>query len=261
MLTSSLVLFLIAQAALPAPPALDIRRLTLSAPSAVVAIDAVALQGQPAMLAWSPDGRELYLRLVHTDRWGNERVRHFVVALAEKRLAPVAEEPAWSAAYWLRKSALAAPGAPEFTISVESRQERRTATGVVSAGGMAQSGGDPNLGAELGPQGQAIVMSAIQAQQVRTTTLRLKGDLLGEFVNTSVVQGLTYGWSPSGAIIAFAGPKQFLELMDSAGRKRDVREVKDVLLPAWSEDLTRLACLQRKGRNKFAVTLLDVSAR
>jgi hypothetical protein len=238
----------------------DVRRLDVSQPRVVIQLTTGELQGQPTRLAWSPDGQELYLRAVRTDTWGNERVWHYVVRLADSRLTPAEGEPQWALAYWVRKSALGAPGIADFRIAVETRETRKTATG--SGSGMGQNGGDPNLGAELGPQGQAIIMSSLQAQRVTTTTMRLKGELLGEFVNTPAVPGLRFGWAPAGSgMIAFANAKNRLVLMDASGRKHAVPGVKDVLLPAWSDDGAHLACLQRMARDKFVLAILDLSAR
>lgn len=247
---------------LPTQPtkAADVRRIDVSEPRIVIQLTNGELQGPPARLAWSPDGQELYLRAVRTDTWGNERVWHYVVRLAEKRLTPVEGEPQWALTYWLRKSAFDAPGVADFRIAVETRETRRTATG--SGSGVGQNGGDPNLGAELGAQGQAIIMSSIQAQRVTTTTMRLKGELLGEFVNTPAIPGLLFGWAPAGSgMIAFTNAKRRLVLMDASGRKHAVPGVKDVLLPAWSDDGTQIACLQRVARDKFVLEVLDLSSR
>ena len=255
-----LALVLALQVPLHATMATDVRRLDVSEPRVVIQVTGGELQGQPARLAWSPDQRELYVRAVRTDRWGNERVWHYVVRLAETRLTPVESEPPWAQAYWLRKSAFAAPGLADFRIAVETRETRRTATG--SGSGIGQNGGDPNLGAELGPQGQAIIMSSLQAQRVSTTTFRLKDQLLGEFVNEPAVLGLTFGWAPAGSgMIVFANTKRRLVLMDASGRTRAVPGVKDVLLPAWSDDGGRVACFQRSARDRYALTILDVSTQ
>jgi hypothetical protein len=248
------------QLPLQSTTAADVRRLEVSQPRIVIQVTRGDLQGQPARLAWSPDQQELYVRAVRTDTWGNERVWHYIVRLAERSLTPVEGEPPWASTYWLRKSALDSPGIADFRIAIEMREARKTATG--SGSGMGQNGGDPNLGAELGLQGQAIIMSSLQAQRVSTTTMRLKGELLGEFVNTPAVPGLTFGWAPAGSgMIAFANTKRRLVLMDASGRKHAVAGVKDVFLPAWSDDGAHVACLQRTARNTYVLAVLDLSVR
>ena len=146
---------------------------------------------------------------------------------------------------------------------METRVERRTATGAASGGSIAQNTGDPyGAGFLLGPQGQAIVQGAMQSQQVSTTTMKLKGALLGEFVNTAAMPGLMYSWAPQGlAAIAYTGGKRALTVMDLAGRRHEVRGTKGVLLPAWSPDGMRLAWLTQQGRAKFALMIADITAR
>jgi hypothetical protein len=242
---------------------LDVARLDLSAPVAIVMIDAGQAPGYPVRLAWAPDGRFLYLRLIKRDRWGNERVWHFEIGVAGPQLRPLEREPAWVARYWAWKSALSLPGEIDFGISLESRVERKTATGSGAGGAIGQNSGDPyGPGSELGPQGQAMMQSAMQAQNVTTTTLKLKGQLLAEFVNTPVVPGLTYGWAPAGtAVIAHSSSKRRLVLMNSKGRKRDVAGTRDVLLPAWSEDGSRLAWVERSRQGALVVRTLDIATR
>lgn len=241
---------------------LDARSASLSGERTVVQIDAAKVEGIPSRLAWSPDGRTLYLRFTQRDMWGNERSRHFLVPLAVPALQAVEAEPDWAMAYWAWKSALAAPGAPAFRIEIETREERKTATGVVSAGSMAQSGGDPSLGAILGAQGQAIAQSTMQAQNVTTATLKVKGERLSEFVNQAIATGRDYGWAPEGlGALAYVGGKRRLTVMDAAGHHRPVSEPGDWLLPSWSPDGTLLACLRGEGRKKFTLRLFTVSAR
>lgn len=112
----------------------DVDRLDLSAPVILVSVDAGQAPGYPVRLAWSLDGRSLYLQLVKRDRWGNERVWHFEVELPGRQFRPLEREPAWVARYWAWKSALAVPGDIGFAISLETRVERKTATGSGAGG-------------------------------------------------------------------------------------------------------------------------------
>ena len=48
-------------------------QVTLTAPQAIVEVDTGKLKGDPGMLAWSPDGTELYLEMVDRDRRGVSR--------------------------------------------------------------------------------------------------------------------------------------------------------------------------------------------
>lgn len=242
---------------------LDVDRLDLSAPVTLVSVDAGQAPGYPVRLAWSLDGRSLYLQLVKRDRWGNERVWHLEIGPPDRQFRPLEREPAWVARYWAWKSALSVPGDIGFAISLETRVERKTATGSGAGGAIGQNSGDPyGPGSELGPQGQAMMQSAMQAQNVTTTTLKLKSQLLAEFINTPVVPGLTYGWAPGGtAVIAYSSSKRRLVIMNSKGRRRDVPGTKDVLLPAWSEDGSHLAWVERSRQGALVVKTLDIATR
>jgi hypothetical protein len=239
---------------------LDVRQTRLEPKGTPVTVDISSIEGRPARLAWSPDARALYLRFTKRDVWGNERDTHYLLSLVDGRCQSAAGEPDWAAGYWIWKSALEAPGLPEFRITVETRQERKTATGVVSAGTMAQSGGDPSLGAVLGPQGQAIAQSAMQAQMVTTTTLKVKGVLLAEFVNEAAALGRVYAWAPRGfGALAFIGAHGRVTLMDAAGHRQPVGLAGDWTLPAWSPDGSQLACVKVEGKKKLTVHVFSVS--
>jgi hypothetical protein len=260
MYVSSLLvsLFLFVQSS---PVALDVSRLTLSAPETVVSFDRGEAHGVPARLTWSPDGRQLHLRIVHRDIWANEKLWHYVVTLAEKRLTPVDREPEWSGVYWLWKSGLECPGLPAFKIEIESRVDRRTATNSGAGGAIAQNSGDPyGPGSDMGPQGQAALQNAQQSQNVATATLRLKGQVLAEFVNTSIQFGLFYGWAPSGVgAMAYANSKRALIIMDGSHRRVEVKGTKGVLLPAWSDDGRSLAWIEQRGGDHFTVKVIRVA--
>ncbi len=260
---SFLVSLLLALAQPAAPPPLDATRVALSTPSTLAAFSTQQLHGFPVLLSWSPDGRQLAIGAVQRDRWANEKSWFYVLTLGTSELVPAESEPGWAGAYWMLKSDLRCPGAPEWRIEVETRVERVSATNAGSAGSVGQNTGDPyGAGFLLGPQGQAIVQGAMQSQQVSTTTMKLKGTLVGEFVNTPAMPGLMYSWAPVGfSAIAYASGKRALTLMDRDGRRQEVRGTKGVLLPAWSPDGKRMAWLSQQGRGKFALMIADISAR
>ena len=66
------------QAAMTPAQAADATTVTLSAPKALVEVDAAKLKGEPVRLAWGAE-QEFYLRWTETDRFGNERTSHLLV--------------------------------------------------------------------------------------------------------------------------------------------------------------------------------------
>lgn len=250
---------------------LDATRIAMSSPRLLASFSADDLHGYPVRMAWSPDGRDIYLRIVQRDRWGNEKDWHYVLAIGTSAggaappaaFTPVQREPDWSGIYWGWKSGLNCPGAGAWKIDVETRVERKSATNSGAGGGLAQNSGDPYFaGASLGPQGQAILMGAMVSQQVTTTTLKVKGVLLSEFVNTPVMAGLMYSWAPEGVTaIVYRGGKGVLTIMDRAGRRYELTGTKGVVLPMWSADGQRVAWLSQKGHGKYELLTADLTRR
>ena len=258
------VMVVVLQDAAPSPlRSLDVSRLQLSAPIEAATFSNDELHGFPMRLAWSPDGRQLTLRATHRDLWANEKNWFYVFTPGDTKLTPSEGEPPWAGAYWLWKSQLTCPGQPDLRVVVDTRVERKTATASGAGGAIAQNAADPyGAGFDLGPQGQAIVQGAWQSQQVATTTLTLKGAVLGEFVNASPLFGLMYGWAPEGmAAMAYANSGRALVIMDHSGHRYEVRGTKGVLLPAWSPDGKRLAWIRQQGRSKFTLLIADVTSR
>ena len=83
--------------------------------------------------------------------------------------------------------------------------------------------------------------------------MKLKGEIVGEFVNAVATPGLTFGWAPAGGLIAFSNPDGRVVIMDDQGRKQEISSSKSTLLPAWTDDGKRLAYLQRTGKNKVVL--------
>jgi len=245
-----LVLALLASlASVQARPA-GVTELKLSAPKPGLEIDAGKLKGEPLRLSWGPDG-SLYLRMAEIDRFGNERGRHYVIAAAGGPPAQVEQEPPWAQTYWLWKSSTMAPGLPSLKLEIESREQIKTATGTVRDDGASQTRSDPTR--------SNVAADAAQAQRVGTITLKLKGQLVGEFVNKPLIPGQTFGWAPAPmGVLAYADAKRRLVLIDAEGRRQDVAGTSDVVLPAWSPDGRRLVYLQQTGRRKYVLTTVEV---
>ena len=261
--------FLVALAfLLPAAEPADASRLSLSAPATVVEVDTGKLKGEPWRLAWSPDRTEIYLQTVERDRYGNTKAKHYLISAEGKNLKEAKAEPPWASRYWAWKSAPSAPQNGTVKIDVETRQQTANPTGgpvrggdIAGMGATAASGGGPGPGAGGMGEGAGTVMRGAYANQsVRTTTLKLKGEVIGEWVNEPMAPGLTFGWSPADlSAIAYRTRDGELALMDLEGRKQGVEGTADVILPAWSDDGRALAYLQRKDRRKFLLQVLEVS--
>jgi hypothetical protein len=236
-------------------------RVAVSKPRAILELSNDNIRGTPVRLSWSPDGRLMYLRTVERDLWANEKDRHYLLGVGDGRVLSAEGEPDWSAKYWAWKADYGCPGAPEFRIETETRSERKSATNAGAGGSLAQNSGDPyGPGSELGPQGAAIISGALQSQTVNTTTLKLKGRVLAQFVNARPILGLVYGWAPAGFdAIAYAGEKRALEIMDRTGARFQMKQAKGVLLPAWSDNARMLAWLAQQGRGKYVLMVADVN--
>ena len=119
----------------------------------------------------------------------------------------------------------------------------------------------------LGRGGTSVVSSigqndavdaAFNSQIAFMNTMMLHGRKVGQFDNTVIVPGLTFGWGPHG-LIAYADPgKGRIVVMDGEGHRNEIDGTKDALLPAWSTDDTRLAWVEKSGRNKFVVRVTRV---
>jgi hypothetical protein len=246
-----------------APAPVDAAKVSVSPPATIVEIDVGKLKGELMRLAWSPDATVLYVLTVERDtRSGSVKPRHYLLALDGTPPKGTDGEPPWAATYWTWKSAQAAPGRPALKIAVEQRQERVSSTATPMAGNMARGGSDPG-GSGSGGVGVSVDEAARAAEQSQTASifrLRLKGQVIGEFVNVPAVPGLTFGWGPSGSgLIAFANPEGRLVVMDEQGHARDVEGTKSALLPAWTSDGKRLAWLEKTGRKKAALRVADVA--
>jgi hypothetical protein len=246
---------------LPVALIADTLPLNTSAPTLVAELDAGKLNGEPVRLAWSPDGSQLYLRTMQRDRFANEKTFHFVIASTGGKAEKVDQAPAWAETYWSWKSAPKHPGDATFAIALDSRREMVKATGAPSQVGQMQSdpstsGGDRTSGTSVAQ----VAGAAAGTQMAVVHTIRLKGEVIGRWVNESIAPGTTFGWAPKSLpYVAYADPDRKLAIMDAAGRKQDVGGTRDVKLPAWSDDGKRIAFIESR-RKKIAIKVVDVEA-
>ena len=91
-------------------------------------------------------------------------------------------------------------------------------------------------------------------------SMKVKGELVGEFTNSVIVPGLTFAWAPKGSqAIAYSQAKGGkLYVMGSDGKKQEISGTKETLLPAWSHDAKKIAWLQRDGKKKFDLKVAEL---
>jgi len=210
----------------------------LGAPAEIAQVDLAKLGGSVInQLAWSDDGRELYLQTSTLDKKGLPKdVRHFVVPADGGALKKIATEPDYAIAYWVWKAGQTAPDDLAFKIDVSVDRHLQS--------------------------GSALPRSAPSGVSASTTvySMILKGEVIGEWTDGAAVAGATFGWGPKGThLVAYADRSGRLVVMDSTGATQKIEGTKDVLLPAWSNDATRIAYLEGRGRGKYEVVTVAVS--
>jgi hypothetical protein len=217
------------------------------------------LRGVPTQLAWSEDGTQLYLETTQRDADGKVKgVRSYVLALAEPVLQPVDGPPRWASHYWSWKSYKTPPDAqaPEILVSQEKRM--RMATDSAMGGSTNEAGGMSDVVSGNGTSVSAVANRAQQQVKVPVVILKLKGEVVGEFVDTPPVPGYTFGWAPSKpARLAYGTTAGRLAIVDERGSKREIPGTKNVTLPAWSNDGTKIAFVSMTGKNKFDICVVD----
>jgi len=250
-------------AAAPAP-AVDATKIVCAPPTAGVEIDAGKLKGTLVRLAWSPDGTQVYLQTADPDTRGNVKLRHYTVGFDGQPPKSVEQEPAWASAYWAWKSAQSAPGISSLRISVDQQQKRVSATSNPAGGDLAKGAGDSGSGGKGGSGGGMSVGeaagAAYQTQNANVVTMRLKGEVVGEFVNAPPLPGTTFGWGPTGSgLIVFTGAGGRLVLLDDQGRKQEIAGTKDGYVPAFTADGKKLAYLEKSAKKKFLLRVVDLA--
>jgi hypothetical protein len=262
-LTIGIVAWLAGGLGVAAAQTADASKVALSAPMTVAVVDAGKLKGDLTRLAWSPDGASFYLQTAERDTRGGVGVRHYVLEGTAQQPKGVNEEPAWAAAYWTRKSSQSAPGLASLRITIDQQQRLVSGTAAPKGGDLAKGGLGPTGGASGGMGGTSVgdaTSAAFGAQNVSVITLKLKGEVVGEFINAPALPGTTFGWGPAGSgLIVFAAADGRLMIMDDQGRKQEIQGPKAASFPGWSEDGTRIFFLERTGRKKFAAQSITVT--
>jgi dipeptidyl aminopeptidase/acylaminoacyl peptidase len=232
-----------------------VNSLKFSHAAAVATLDMEELKGEPSRLAWSPDGTRLY---VQTREGGFGRtdapLHHYLFDAGAGTREEAQVEPDWAAQYWTAKSGQSSPDTPPLTIELKTERVKERSTSLPRGGELARGGTTPNIS-------ENDEVTLVSAQTVSVITLLLGREVVGQFTNTVLVPGLTYGWGPMGAkIVAFAAQKSGrVIVMDDLAQKQEIPGSRDAILPAWSPDGDRIAWLQKDGRRKYLLQVSRVS--
>lgn len=228
---------------------------TLTAPAVWAEIDANAIAGRPARLAWADDRATLYLETVEGDARESLVFHHYLLRRNAKP-SRLDAQPAWVAAYWNWKSARMFAGDPQLTIEIDTRREV-----LDNLNGTSANKGVYLTDSPVGVTGEALMLSKQPGCVRIVNRLVLKGHVIGEFVDEMIVPGYTFSWSPEDLrLIAYRSQAGHLTIMDDTGRTETVADTRDVLLPAWSDDGAAIAYLQRT-RGGFSLRVVEVVGR
>ena len=222
----------------------------------VATLDAGTLKGEPARLAWSVDGSSLYLQSADRDRFGKVKsTTHFLISISARTVKRIDQEPDWASSYWNWKSGHSSPASPTSMIDVETKREAVRAVSAPTGGDLARGGGDS------GATGSAMGDAASAAYQTQTSTIYVlswKGNTIGEWKNEPVVPGVNFGWAPAPRVALAISPRAGgpIVIVDQEGRK-EMSGSKAATLPAWSQDGTKIAWLERVDKKHVTLVIGD----
>ena len=241
-----------AQAPMPVP----VGSIMISAPTDVATLDLGKLKGEPSRLAWSPDHQQIYLQTIEGAFHQPRAIHHYLVDASSGKVKDAPAEPDWFSPYWASKSDKSSPDTPSLDIDLTSENRVEKTTNVPRGGDLARGGVD--TGSSGSSAGEAI-QAAATSQTVTVHTMKLHGQVIGEFTNSVIVPGLTFAWAPAGAkAIAYTDRGGKLMLMSADGKRQDVAGTRDALLPMWSADAKKLAWLQKDGKKKLVLKIAEL---
>ena len=233
-------------------------------PAVVAEFSLGAMKGKLIrQLAWSPDGTQLYLMTYDPNKDASvKEMFHFLIPAhggAPSRPTQIDAQPDWAVKYYEWKAGRTSPDDPSVELTPNHERRKESAVSTPMGGDLARGGtsGDPASGLS-----STEAMDAARAMQMSDVyTIALKNEIIGEWVNHPTVPGQTFGWAPKGTpLIAFAERKTGrLVIMDLKGGKQKIDDTKNVTVPAWSGDATKLAYLENRGRDKYALIVATVA--
>lgn len=222
------------------------------------------LKGVIRRIAWNADSTQLY---VQTAELGSDaqpkRTYHYLVDPANGALTNADVEPTWAVTYWEWKSWKAAPDNAKFMIELSEEQRKKAATSIPMGGDYARGGTGADTSGAAGAASAESVMAAAQQSQVGTArTMKLKGQVVGEWVNQPIVPGESFGWGPKGSnLIAYAEPNnRALMIMDNTGVKQKIDDTCGVYSPSFSNNGKKLAWLELRGK-KAILIVAEITAK
>ncbi len=244
----------------PAQPAAS-TSITLAPPQSVVDIDTGKIKGEPLRLSWSPDRAELFLMSAERAKDGSVKPsKMFLIAVAKKSIKGIDQEPEWASKYWTWKSGQASPAAPAFRISVAQDQRTVRAVAAPTGGALARGGSaDPLGGTTITDAASAANTS--QVEQV--FTLKVKNEIIGEWINQPVVPGTNFSWAPAPRrLLIYARPEGGpLMALDDAGGRVELSGARNAILPAVSDDGTSIAWLEKLDKKHYELVIAGVASR
>ena len=216
------------------------------------------LKGEPTRMSWSADGAQLAIQTSERDDKGTTKnPRYYLVGAANGKLSNAEASPEWADKYWTWKSNQYTPWLPSLGIDIKQDQKTVSSTSAPMGGSLAKGGGaDPNAGTTM----DEATQHKLNSQTLTVVTLKLLGETVGYFEGQQFLPGYTFGWAPKDlASIAYVNQTGRLAVMDKDGKKQEVDGTKNVLLPAWSVDGTKIAFLQKAGKNKYELYVAPVT--
>ena len=251
----ALSFFVVAPLQAPGHP-VDVSLLIAGPPAVVAEFDLGKLKGEPRQLAWAPDLSQLYLQTVE-GKPPEEKIHHYVVAVAGGALTSVERTPDWAIEYWNIKQDRVAPGIPSLEIQIERTVE--TIKSGVGQAGVLDRQSSPTGVVSNNPSPESLANGQHGNSDANVVRLRLLGEEIAVWINERPVPGAKFGWGPTGTgSLVYLDEQGSLVLFDRGKHRQTLKGVKDALLPAWSADGARLAYVQRIGKKQIAIATLPM---